>query len=78
MISKPFIYLLMVGKWLNLILIELTLNIIDNYLKSWFKLLLHSGRRSPLLNILFPMRSPGSHPPFRGFPLYFFKCTFSK
>lgn len=49
---------------------ELTLICIDNYLKSWSKLFHTAGGVARCQTYLFPMRSPGSHPPFRGFPLY--------
>ncbi len=40
------------------ILLEITLNFLDKYLKSWFKRHHFSGRRSPLLNIPFPHAKP--------------------
>src|SRR5208283_4091218 len=49
--------------------LEITLNSLDNYLESWFKALKPAGGVARCSTYLFPMRSHGSHPPFRGFPL---------
>lgn len=52
------------------IYLEKTLIFLDNYLKSWFKPDHVAGGVARCSTYLFPMRSPGSHPPFRGFTLY--------
>jgi len=49
---------------------EITLILLDNYSESWFKPCKPAGGVARCSTYLFPMRSPGSHPPFRGFPLY--------
>ena len=49
--------------------LEITLNFLDNYSESWFKPWKPAGGVARCSTYLFPMRSPGSHPPFRGFPL---------
>lgn len=48
---------------------DFTLIMLDNYSKSWFKVCQPAGGVTRCSTYLFPMRSPGSHPPFRGFPL---------
>jgi len=49
--------------------LEIALNFLDNYSESWFKPWKPAGGVARCSTYLFPMRSPGSHPPFRGFPL---------
>ena len=59
------------GKVKNAVsLIENTLNFLDNNLKSWSKSSCAAGGVARCSTYLFPLRSPGSYPPFRGFGLY--------
>lgn len=55
--------------------LEYALKYLDNYLESWFKPSHTAGGVARCQTYLFPMRSPGSHPPFRGFPLYTCSCS---
>ncbi len=48
----------------------MTLIFLDNIAKSWFKVGHTAGGVARCSTYLFPLRSPGSHPPFRGFGLY--------
>jgi len=52
------------------VFLEVTLIFVDKSSKSWFKPSQPAGGVARCSTYLFPMRSPGSHPPFRGFPLY--------
>jgi len=50
--------------------LEVSLIIVDKSSESWFNGGQPAGGVARCSTYLFPMRSPGSHPPFRGFPLY--------
>jgi len=61
--------------WYSGYFLEYALKYVDNYLESWFKQSHTAGGVARCQTYLIPMRSPGSHPPFRGFPLYAFSSS---
>ncbi len=48
----------------------MTLIFLDNIVKSWSNVGHTAGGVARCSTYLFPLRSPGSNPPFRGFGLY--------
>lgn len=49
---------------------ENALKFVDNITESWFNSSCVAGGVARCSTYLFPLRSPGSYPPFRGFGLY--------